>query len=345
MATGSSELRKSIRIGVLGAGSWGTALSQHLARKGYTLDLLVHEPDVKDQIQQLKENKSFFPGVKLSERIVASNDGETVVGNKNFIVVVVPSHVLRETASRVAPFVSKDAIVVSASKGIEIKTHLTMSGVLREVFGHVSPERIGALSGPSFAREVARGLPTLVTVAFTSQELAETAQEVFATPSFRVYTNQDLMGVELGGSVKNVMAIAAGISDGLGLGSNTRAALITRGLTEIRRLGVHLGADPRTFSGLAGVGDLVLTCTDDQSRNHTLGKKIGRGMKLDEILAEMRMVAEGVRTARSLYNLSRNVGVEMPIALQVYRILYEGVEPMKALRSLMTRSLRDELEE
>jgi glycerol-3-phosphate dehydrogenase (NAD(P)+) len=201
------------------------------------------------------------------------------------------------------------------------------------------------LSGPSFAREVVRKVPTVIAVASKNQKVAAFVQHVFATPYFRAYTNNDMVGVELGGSVKNVIAIASGIIDGLGLGLNTRAALITRGLTEIRRLGLKLGANPRTFAGIAGVGDLVLTCTGDVSRNHTVGKKIGEGMKLNEILSDMRMVAEGVKTAKSVYNLSRKLGVEMPISHEVYHILYDNIAPKEAVHRLMTRDLKHELDE
>ena len=219
-----------------------------------------------------------------------------------------------------------------------------MTGVLQEVLA-IPENALAVLSGPSFAREVSKKFPTVVTVASKDPQVAKTVQHVFATDYFRVYTSEDVIGVELGSAVKNVIAIAAGIIDGLGLGLNTRAALITRGLVEIRRLGIKLGANPRTFTGLAGVGDLVLTCTGDLSRNHTLGEKIGAGMKLKDILSEMHMVAEGVKTAKSVYNLSRKLGVEMPIAHEVYHILYEDISPIEAVRRLMTRDLKEELDE
>lgn len=220
-----------------------------------------------------------------------------------------------------------------------------MSGVLKQTLPNIPESRFAVLSGPSFAKDVAHQLPTAVTVASKDKDVAVFVQRVFATPFFRVYTNNDMIGVELGGSVKNVIAIAAGIIDGLGLGLNTRAALITRGLAEIRRLGLTLGANPRTFTGLAGVGDLILTCTGDLSRNHTVGRKIGQGRRLKEILSEMRMVAEGVKTAKSVYNLSRKLGVEMPICHEIYRILYEDLPPKDAVYRLMTRDLRHELDE
>jgi glycerol-3-phosphate dehydrogenase (NAD(P)+) len=220
-----------------------------------------------------------------------------------------------------------------------------MSGILKETMSHVPEDNLAVLSGPSFAREVAEGHPTVVSVASRSRAAAEYVQHTFATPAFRVYTNDDLIGLELGGSVKNVIAIAAGIIDGLELGLNTRAALITRGLAEMRRLGLALGANPHTFAGLAGVGDLVLTCTGALSRNYTVGKKIGEGMTLEEILSEMRMVAEGVKTAKSVYNLSRKIRVEMPICQETYHILYDGKSPKEAVRQLMSRDLKNEVEE
>ena len=334
-----------VKIGVVGAGSWGTALANLLALKGFKIDLWVFEKEVKDQIESYRENKVFLPGISLSDQIYPSNDIEAVVKEKDLVLIVVPSHVMRETASKIREHISKETVVVSASKGIENKTHLTMSGVLREIFQEISGDSFAVLSGPSFAGEVVRRVPTVVSVASKNQKVASFVQHVFATPYFRVYTNNDMIGVELGGSVKNVIAIASGIIDGLGLGLNTRAALITRGLTEMRRLGLKLGANPRTFAGIAGVGDLVLTCTGDVSRNHTVGKKIGEGMKLNEILSEMRMVAEGVKTAKSVYNLSRKLGVEMPISHEVYHVLYDGIAPKEAVHRLMTRNLKQELDE
>jgi len=334
-----------LKVGVVGAGSWGTALANLLASKGYAIDWWVFEKEVKDQIQQTGENSIFLPDVKLSSNLHPSNDLAQVVSAKDVVLVVVPSHVVRQTTLKMAGHLSKDTILVSASKGIENKTHLTMTGVLRETLATIPPDRLAVLSGPSFAREVARNLPTVVTVASKGSAVAALVQQLMATPHFRVYTSDDVIGVELGGSLKNVIAIAAGVIDGLELGLNTRAALITRGMTEIRRLGLSMGANPRTFTGLAGFGDLILTCTGDLSRNHTVGKKIGQGEKVDAILAQMRMVAEGVKTAKSVYNLSRKLGVEMPISHETYRILYEDLSPKEAVTRLMTRDLKQELDE
>jgi glycerol-3-phosphate dehydrogenase (NAD(P)+) len=336
---------ENLKVGVVGAGSWGTALANLLALKGYPIDLWAYEQEVKDSIDSQRENRLFLPDIKLSPNLRPTNDLAAAVSGKDLVLVVVPSHLLRETSAKTVAYISKSAIIVSASKGIENKTHLTMTGVLKETLPGIPEDRFAVLSGPSFAREVARMYPTAVTVASRDLEVAGIIQRVFATPYFRVYTNDDVIGVELGGSVKNVIAIAAGIIDGLGLGYNTRAALITRGQTEIRRLGVALGANPRTFTGLAGIGDLILTCTAELSRNYTVGIKIGKGMKLDDILSEMRMVAEGVKNARSVYNLSRKVGVEMPISHEIYYILYEDLPPKEAVYRLMTRELKHELDD
>ncbi len=335
----------AVKIGVVGAGSWGTALANLLGLKGYKIDLWVFEKEVKEQIQAYRENKVFLPGFPLSANIFPSNDISEVVSAKDLVLIVVPSHVMRETVQQIRGHVSPSAIIVSASKGIENKTHLTMSGVLKETLPEIPENSLAVLSGPSFAQEVAKKFPTVIAVASEDRKVAGFVQHIFAAPYFRVYTNNDMIGLELGGAVKNVIAIATGIIDGLRLGLNTRAALITRGLTEIRRLGLKLGANPRTFAGIAGVGDLVLTCTGDISRNHTVGKKIGEGMKVKEILSEMRMVAEGVKTAKSVYNLSRRLGIEMPISHEVYHILYDDVSPKEAAYRLMTRDLKHELDE
>lgn len=334
-----------LNIGVVGAGSWGTALANLLAVKGYAIDLWVFEKEVIDQIRNLGENQYFLPEVKLSPNLNPHNDLARVVSGKDLLLLVVPSHVMRETTLGMTEHVGPDTVIASASKGIENKTHLTMTGVLQETLPQIPLEHLAVISGPSFAREVAQNLPTVVTAASKDLEVAALVQQAMATPYFRVYTSDDLMGVELGGSLKNVIAIAAGVIDGMQLGLNTRAALITRGMTEIRRLGLKMGANPRTFTGLAGFGDLILTCTGDLSRNHTVGKKIGEGQKIKDILAEMRMVAEGVKTAKSVYNLSRKLGVEMPISHEIYRLIYEDLDPKEAVYRLMTRDLKQELDE
>lgn len=333
-----------MNIGVVGAGSWGTALANLLANKGYRIDLWVYEPEVREAIEKRRENPVFLPGIRLSENLFPSCDLKAVLQGKDLVLVVVPSHVMRATAKRMTDDIAPDTIVVSASKGIENDTLMTMTQVLAETL-RLPDERLAVLSGPSFAREVALNVPTLVTVASKHIQTATIVQHVFATPYFRVYTHTDVIGVELGGSVKNVIAIAAGVIDGMALGLDTRAALITRGLAEIRRLGLKMGATPHTFAGLAGVGDLILTCTGELSRNHTVGKKLGQGMKLAEILAEMKMVAEGIKTSRSVVALARKMDVEMPISTEVYNILYENASPKDALFRLMTRDLKPEYDE
>ena len=334
-----------LKIGVVGAGSWGTALANLLATKGYAIDWGVFEKDLCQQLKETRENYLFLPGVTLSDNLKPTNDLRQAVENKDMVLIVVPSHVMREVAEQMKPHINDAAVLVCASKGIENETQLTMSGVIDEALGGIGDHRFAVLSGPSFAKEVVEGHPTAVTVASKDANSAKMVQLAFATPAFRVYTNEDVIGVELGGSVKNVIAIAAGMIDGLGLGLNTRAALITRGMTEMRRLGLAMGAKPRTFTGLAGFGDLVLTCTGDLSRNHTVGKKIGQGMKLKDVLADMRMVAEGVKTARSLYNLSRRLEVEMPISHAIYYILHKDLDPKDAVHQLMTRNLKNELDD
>ncbi len=336
---------KTTTIGVVGAGSWGTALANLLAVKGFAVDHWVYEAEVKAQMLEKRENQRFLPGVVLPDNLHPSGDLESVVAGKDLVLVVTPSHVTRRTIERCGHAIGPDTIVVSASKGIENQTHLTMSGVLAQVIPGLSEDRLAVLTGPSFAKEVARQMATVVTVASSDTHSAEFVQQVFVTPYFRVYTIDDVIGAELGAAVKNVIAIAAGVIDGLGLGLNTRAALITRGLVEIRRLGLAMGAQPRTFTGLAGVGDLILTCTGDLSRNHTIGKQIGEGKKLKDLLAGMHMVAEGVKTARSVYNLSRDRDVEMPISHAVYHVLYDDMDPKTALYQLMTRDLKQELDE
>ena len=335
---------QKMNIAVIGAGSWGTALADLLARKGHDVDLWVFEPEVKAQIEQERENKVFLPGVTLSERLRPTNDLAAAVAGKSLVVVVVPSHVMRVTAEKMAAAIAPDAIVVSAAKGIENDTFCLMSDVLEQALPPSMRERIAALSGPSFAAEVAQRVPTLVTVAARDANVAAIAQQAFATSSFRVYTHDDMIGVQLGGSMKNYIAIAAGMIDGANLGLNIRAALITRGLAEMQRLGVKMGANPHTFSGLSGLGDLVLTCTGNLSRNHTVGMKIGQGMKLRDVLDGMRMVAEGVKTAHSVYHLSQKIGVEMPICEGVYHVLFEDADFADELNILMTRRLKDELE-
>ncbi len=345
MATQTAGSADFTCVGVVGGGSWGTALADLLAGKGVPVELWVFEPEVAAQIADEHENRTYLPGIALSAGIRATSDLAHVASGKQVLVMVVPSHVMRATARQMAPHLAPGTVVVSASKGIENDTHMTMTEVLEEELARVPDVQPAVLSGPSFAQEVARRVPTAVTVAARNAQVAAGLQQLFFTDDFRVYTNDDLVGTQLGGAVKNVIAIAAGIVDGLGLGLNTRAALITRGLTELRRLGLRMGASPRTFTGLAGIGDLLLTCTGTLSRNHSVGERIGRGEKRDQITGSTHTVAEGVKTARAIYNLSRRLGVEMPICHEVYRVLYEDLAPREALVRLMTREPKQELDE
>ncbi|MEW6290707.1 MAG: NAD(P)H-dependent glycerol-3-phosphate dehydrogenase [Thermodesulfobacteriota bacterium] len=332
-------------IAVIGAGSWGTALAKLLGDKGHRVHLWAHRPEHVDAINRERENKKYLPGFILHDRVVASADLREVISGKNFILMVVPSHVFRAVFQQLVPFLEEGSIVVSATKGIENDSLMTMSQVMDDVLGKSGrAAEIGVLTGPSFAKEVAAGIPTAVTVAARKKELAARIQDIFFTERFRVYASTDLIGQELGAALKNIVAIAAGICDGLGYGTNTRAALITRGLAEITRLGVKMGANPLTFSGLGGLGDLVLTCTGDLSRNRTVGLKLGQGKKLQAILAEMAMVAEGVKTTSSAWKLARREGVDMPILEQIYQVLYEDKPCQEAVMSLLTRDQKEEME-
>jgi len=333
-----------IRLGVVGGGAWGTALAKLLADKGFDLDLWVFEPEVREQIEKNRENKIFLPDVILPQNIIVSNDLEIVVSKKNLVLVVVPSHCMRDIAAQMKNFISPGTIIVSASKGIENKTHMTMTQILAEQIDFLPKENFAVLSGPSFAREVANKMPTVVAAASTSRAVAEYVQNIFSCPTFRVYINDDPVGTQIGGAMKNVVAIAAGICDGMKMGLNSRAALITRGLTEMNRLGTRLGADPLTLAGLSGVGDLLLTCTGELSRNYTLGRQIGEGKRPEDILSEMRMVAEGVKTTRSVYNLSKKLGVDLPICNEVYFVLFKGSCVKDTVDHLMNRSLKHELD-
>jgi glycerol-3-phosphate dehydrogenase (NAD(P)+) len=339
------------RVGVLGAGSWGTTLAVLLANKGIKTVLWARNQEFAKQIRKSRENKSYLPGIELPVALEITSDISKAVTNKEVIIFVVPSHGLREVAKQVSVALndlSKSPnlpyALVSASKGIENRTLLTMTEIMKEeVLPSRLSGRLAALSGPSFAQEVASSIPTAITIAASEHKLCTVLQDLFTTETFRVYTSLDLMGVQLGGALKNVMAIASGISDGMGFGTNTRAALITRGLAEMSRLGMRLGANPLTFAGLAGLGDLVLTCTGDLSRNRQVGLKLGQGQSIDTILKEMSMVAEGVKTTNSVYAMAQKYKVEMPITNQVYRVLYQGLDPKDAVNELLTRPPRQEL--
>jgi glycerol-3-phosphate dehydrogenase (NAD(P)+) len=332
-------------IAVIGAGSWGTALAKLLSEKGHTVHLWAHGAEHAPAINRDRENKKYLPGFVFNDKVTAAADLKEVVSGKKYLLMVVPSHVFRAVFQQLVPFLQPRCLVISATKGIENESLMTMSQVMADVLGQNGREaELGVLTGPSFAREVAAGIPTAVTVAAAKKELAARIQDIFFTERFRVYTSTDVIGQELGAALKNIVAIAAGICDGLGYGTNTRAALITRGLAEITRLGVKMGANPLTFSGLGGLGDLVLTCTGDLSRNRMVGLKLGQGKKLRDILAEMQMVAEGVKTASSAWRLAQRQGVDMPILEQIYKVLYEDKPCQEAVMSLLTRDQKEEME-
>lgn len=332
----------TMKIAVIGAGSWGTALAKLLAQKGLGVTLWAYETDLAERMRETRVNDLYLPGIDLPENLAVTSELVAAVEDRDVVVLVPPSQVMRRVVQQAAPAIKEKALIVSASKGIENDTLLPMSDLLLEILPAGLHPRLTFLSGPSFAREVASGMPTAVVAASRQTEAACAAQRLFSGELFRVYTTDDIVGVELGGAVKNVIALAAGIVDGLGFGYNTRAALITRGLAEMTRLGLAKGARSETFSGLAGMGDLVLTCTGDLSRNRTVGIELGKGRKIKEILQGMNAVAEGVRTALSTWQLARELQVEMPITEQVYQILYEEKDPRLAVTELMLRDLKDE---
>ncbi len=329
-----------MQIGVVGAGSWGTTLADMLARNGHDVRLWAREAEVVESIRKDRVKAVFLRDSPLQESIEVSGEIAEVVSNAEIVVSAAPSHAVRAVGQQIADAIGSAApLVVSVSKGLEPGTHHTMTHVLEELVPHCG---VVALSGPSFAREVYRRRPTAVVAASADVIAAEKAQRSFSNSHFRVYTSTDVLGVQLGGALKNVVAIAAGVSDGLDLGSNPRAALITRGLAETSRLGEELGADPHTFAGLAGMGDLILTATGALSRNRSLGMELGKGRNLDDILAERQTVAEGINTAQVAVELSAITGVELPIVSEVEQVLFHGKTPQEAIRDLMERELKSE---
>ncbi len=330
------------RIAVIGGGSWGTALANLLAANGHDTVLWVYEQDLAREMAASGVNSVYLPGFTLNQELKITSSLAEALAGRSMILLVTPVQVMAGVLSQAAALITPETVIVNASKGIALNSLQTVSQICAELLGPAALERYVALSGPTFAREVAAGLPSLIVAACRNEVYARRVQTVLSNQVFRAYTNSDVTGVELGGAVKNVIAIAAGICDGLGFGHNARAALITRGLAEMNRLGQAMGAQPATFAGLAGMGDLVLTCTGDLSRNRTVGFKLGQGMRLSDILGEMRMVAEGVKTAESVYQLSRRLGVEMPIVEKVYQILHEDKPARQAVTELMARDLKAE---
>jgi glycerol-3-phosphate dehydrogenase (NAD(P)+) len=327
-------------IAVLGAGSWGTALAVLIARNGYHTLLWGHDAARQARLAHERENARYLPGVRFPDNLLIREDLLETAEEAAHLLVVVPSHAFRATLEALKVRLPTEAIVAWATKGLEAATGRLLSQVAAEILD--GGRALGVISGPTFAKEVAQGLPTAVTVAARDTATAEAIAAWLRSDRVRVYTSTDLVGVELGGAIKNVLAIATGISDGLGLGANARAALITRGLAEMRRLTEALGGQPETVMGLAGIGDLVLTCTDNQSRNRQVGLALGKGRTLQATLAEIGQVAEGVATAREVRQLAKRMQVDMPITEQVYRVLFEGVAPQTAVEALLKREVRPE---
>ncbi|MBS1914615.1 MAG: NAD(P)H-dependent glycerol-3-phosphate dehydrogenase [Bacteroidetes bacterium] len=328
-------------VGFVGAGSWGTTLAVHLASQGHDVLLWAYDPAQALRLRTERENHLYLPGIHFPDRITVVDDVNEAA-SAPVVVIATPTQFIRGTLARVSADLLAQAVVVSVSKGIEQGTLLRISELLHATHG-VEAERFVALSGPSHAEEVAQRIPTLVVAACASLSTAERVQDLFNADHLRVYRSDDIIGVELGGAVKNVIAVCAGILDGLSFGDNTKAALMTRGLAEITRLGVALGAHAQTFSGLSGLGDLIVTCTSRHSRNRHVGEEIGRGRRLEEIVGEMKMVAEGVTTTSSAHQLAARLGVETPITNEVYRVLFEEKDPREATYALMTRQMKHEI--
>jgi glycerol-3-phosphate dehydrogenase (NAD(P)+) len=329
-------------IGVVGAGSWGTSLADVLAKKGYRVELWAYETELVEYMKLHHENKKYLPGIDLSQNLAFTSSLKNGVSHE-VVLLVPPSQRMRSVLEEAAPYFNRSATIVSASKGIENSTLELMSGVISEVLGiDHSSAKTAFISGPTFAREIAEEIPSAAVVASENEDVASIVQDMFSTDYFRIYSNQDVIGTEVGGALKNIIALAAGVCDGLKYGNNTRAALITRGLAEMKRVGITLGARAETFAGLAGMGDLVLTCTGELSRNRSVGIALGEGKNLVDILSGMHMVAEGVETTRSAYHLAAKLKIDVPIINQMYAVLYEDKDPRTAVVELMRRSLKSE---
>jgi glycerol-3-phosphate dehydrogenase (NAD(P)+) len=333
-----------MRAAVIGGGSWGTALAAVLGWNGHDTIVWSYDPEVARALTEKHENPKYLPGMQLSERVRGTHDLEQALTGAEIVVAVSPSHVTRQVMREALPWLPKATPIVCATKGIENETLLTMYEVLEDVLPAEMHPYLAVLSGPSFAKETVQRMPTAVVVASPWEKMAQRIQRVFSNDFFRVYTSVDVSGVELGGSLKNVCAIAAGISDGMGFGNNTRAAIMTRGLGELVRLAMKKGANPLTLSGLAGMGDLVLTCTGELSRNRAVGLGLGRGQTLEQVLSGMSQIAEGVRTAKSVHDLAQKLSVDMPLHEAIYRILYDGLSPRAALQALTSRGLKSEFQ-
>jgi len=339
----SMESSERINISVIGAGSWGTTLALLLHRNGHKITLWEFRPEVAKEIDRLRENVEFLPGFELPPDMKVTSNLSKAVSDSDMILLVVPSHVLKSAISRLTfEELKKGVVVVSATKGIETDTLLRMSEVIESTWRGIKSDNVVVLSGPSLSAEVNAGIPTTVVSASSSIQTAQWVQKIFFAPLFRVYASDDVIGVELGGALKNVIAIAAGISDGLGFGNNAKGALLTRGLSEIARLGVLMGGKEKTFSGLSGMGDLITTCGSNLSRNHTVGYKIGKGLKLKEVVGGVLQVAEGVNTTKAAMKLAQKYNFKMPIVEAVNSILFEDKDPRDAVDELMIRTLKIE---
>lgn len=328
-------------ISIIGSGGWGTAVAVMLTKNGHSVTLWSYMDEESAALEKYHENKPYLPGVKIPDGIRFTSDISDCA-DADIIITATPSHAMRSTAKSLAPHIKRGQLILNISKGLEEGTHFTMSQILRRELPQCE---IAVMSGPSHAEEVSRGIPTTNVVAAADENTANYIQDIMMNPTFRVYTNSDMIGVELGGALKNVIALCAGISDGLGLGDNTKAALMTRGIVEISRLGTAMGAKPETFNGLSGIGDLIVTCTSMHSRNRRAGILIGKGKSCEEACAEVNMVVEGVRTCRAAKELADELGVEMPIVNQAYSVLFEGSPASEAIGKLMQRSKKHETEE
>jgi glycerol-3-phosphate dehydrogenase (NAD(P)+) len=329
------------RAAVLGTGSWGTAFGKVLADAGTDVTLWARRQELADAVRDSHENADYLPGIILPANLTATSDPLEAVAGADFVILAVPSQSLRDNLAGVAAGLSRNTVLVSLMKGVELGTTKRMSEVIREV-ADVAEDAVAVVTGPNLAKEIALGQPAATVVACSDAAVAERLQEACRTPYFRPYTNNDVVGCELGGAVKNVIALATGMAEGMGFGDNTKASLITRGLAETARLGAALGADPMTFSGLAGLGDLVATCTSPLSRNRTFGERLGRGETLEEILAQKQQTAEGVKSCRSILDLARKHDVDMPITEHVVAVVHEGMTPREMVRGLMSRDTKAE---
>jgi glycerol-3-phosphate dehydrogenase (NAD(P)+) len=331
-----------MKISVLGAGGWGTTLAIILHYNGHNVTLWEYKKSYSKELIRKRINTDYLPGIKIPKEIIITSDLEESTDDKNLIVLAIPSQFLRGVVKKINYHEIEDAILVSVAKGIEKNTLMTMSQMLQDVFPHINENQIGVISGPSHAEEVSQRIPTAVVAASIDIETSKTIQAAFMTSYFRVYASTDILGVELGGAFKNIIAIGAGIIDGAGFGDNTKAAIMTRGVAEISRLGLAMGARPETFAGLSGMGDLIVTCMSRHSRNRFVGEQIGKGKKLKEVLKSMEQVAEGVETTRSAKQLAAKIEIETPITNEVYKILFEDKDPVKATTDLMTRDMKTE---